>query len=175
MLSYTTTTTQITYPNDVTVSPGDELRPVQVKDTPTVQWTHADPAAFYTLILTDPDAPSRAQPTSREWQHWTVVNIPGEAVASGNASAAAGQQLAEYVGAGPPQGTGQHRYVFALFRQQHGAHDFGEPLLRRTNGNRARFSTRAFAQKHALGAPVAGNVFVAEYDDYVPTLHAQFE
>jgi phosphatidylethanolamine-binding protein (PEBP) family uncharacterized protein len=32
---------------------------------------------LYTLILTDPDAPSRRSPTQREWRHWLVMNIPG--------------------------------------------------------------------------------------------------
>lgn len=48
----------------------------------------------------DPDAPSRQTPKAREWQHWLVVNIPGNKVNKG-------QVLTEYVGAGPPQGTGE--------------------------------------------------------------------
>lgn len=43
------------------------------------------------------------------------------------------------------------------------------------NPNRASFNTRAFATKYELGTPVAGNLFQAQYDDYVPTLHAQFQ
>lgn len=30
----------------------------------------------YTLVMADPDAPSRAQPNRREWRHW-VVSLPG--------------------------------------------------------------------------------------------------
>lgn len=158
---------QVTYPNATAVTYGDPLTPTQVKDTPTVEWPAADADSFYTLIMTDPDAPSRHAPELREWQHWTVVNIPG-------ANLTAGDTLTEYVGAGPPKGTGLHRYVFLLFKQQH-QHAFGEPLLKRTDANRTHFNTRAFAEKHQLGAAVAGNLFQAEYDDYVPTLYAQFE
>ena len=58
-----------------------------------------------TLIFpTDPDAPSRKDPKYREWRHWLVVNIPGGDVSKG-------EVCAEYVGAGPPKGTGLHRYI----------------------------------------------------------------
>ncbi len=54
--------------------------------------------------LSDPDAPSREDPKFGEWRHWLVVNIPGNNIASGEVQA-------EYVGAGPPKGTGLHRYI----------------------------------------------------------------
>ena len=55
-------------------------------------------------MCTDPDAPSRKNPKYREWRHWVVVNVPGGDVSKG-------EVCAEYVGAGPPQGTGLHRYI----------------------------------------------------------------
>lgn len=61
--------------------------------------------AFNLLSLhSDPDAPSRKEPKYREWRHWVVVNIPGGDVSKG-------EVCAEYVGAGPPKGTGLHRYI----------------------------------------------------------------
>ena len=56
------------------------------------------------MLRADPDAPSRKDPKYREWRHWVVVNIPGGDVSKG-------EVCAEYVGAGPPKGTGLHRYV----------------------------------------------------------------
>lgn len=47
----------------------------------------------------DPDAPSRANPKFGEWLHWLIVNIKGNDVSSG-------EVIDDYVGAGPPQGTG---------------------------------------------------------------------
>jgi len=53
-----------------------------MKNQPSVKW-EADPNSFYTLLMTDPDAPSRAKPEFREWHHWLVVNIPGNNISEG--------------------------------------------------------------------------------------------
>ena len=74
--------------------------------------------------FSDPDAPSRKDPKFREWHHWSVVNIPGDNVAKG-------ETVAEYIGAGPPKGTGLHRYVFLVFRQK-GKIEYKEPHLTRS-------------------------------------------
>lgn len=99
----------MTYPSGATVNQGNELTPTQVKDIPTIKYD-ADADAFYTLIMSDPDAPSRKEPTFREVRHWTVVNIPGDKVGDG-------ETLFEYIGSGPPQGTDLHRYVFLVYKQ----------------------------------------------------------
>ena len=57
------------------------------------------------ITTTDPDAPSRVDPSWREWRHWLVGNIPGTEVSKG-------EVLSEYIGAGPPKDTGLHRYIF---------------------------------------------------------------
>lgn len=144
---------------------GNELTPKQVKEIPEVNY-EADEDAYYTLIMTDPDAPSRQNPKSREWQHWLVVNIPGHNVANG-------QTLSEYVGSGPPKNTGLHRYVFIVYKQN-GKINFNEPHRSNTEGRtRGKFSAEKFAEKYNLGKPCAGNFFQAQYDDSVPALHKQ--
>lgn len=45
--------------------------------------------------------------------------------------------------------------------------------LNRTRNGRVKFSIRTFAAKYNLGAPIAGNLFQAQYDDYVPILREQ--
>jgi phosphatidylethanolamine-binding protein (PEBP) family uncharacterized protein len=136
-----------------------------VKDPPHVSWV-AEPDAFYTLVMNDPDAPSRADPKNGEWHHWCVVNIPDSHVDKG-------EVLSQYVGSGPPKGTKLHRYVFLLFKQN-GKLTFDEPRLTNRSGDgRAKQKVSKFAAKHGLGDPVAGNYYQAEWDDYVPKLYEQ--
>ncbi|CAH1641272.1 unnamed protein product [Spodoptera littoralis] len=155
----------VKYPSGVEVDEGNVLTPTLVKDIPTVSW-EASSDQFYTLAMTDPDAPSRQDPKFREWHHWLVGNVPGNNVA-------AGETLSQYVGSGPPKGTGLHRYVFLVYKQP-GKLEFDEPRLTNKSGdNRGKFSIANFAKKYNLGDPIAGNLYQAEYDDYVPILYEQ--
>jgi len=150
----------------VDVTPGIVLTPTQVKDPPTLDW-QAEPSSFYTVVMNDPDAPSRADPKFREWHHWCVVNIPGKDVS-------AGEVLTEYVGSGPPKGTNLHRYVFLVYKQKSGRQQFTEKhLTNRSGDGRGKQSVSKFAAAHSLGDPVAGNYYQAEWDDYVPKLYEQ--
>lgn len=56
---------KVNYVSGVSADSGNVLTPTQVKDVPEVIW-NADSNALYTLCLTDPDAPSRQEPTYRE-------------------------------------------------------------------------------------------------------------
>jgi phosphatidylethanolamine-binding protein (PEBP) family uncharacterized protein len=148
------------------VDHGNELTPTQVKDHPKVSY-QGDSNALYTLIMTDPDAPSRQNPKNAEWWHWGIINIPGSDISKGD-------EVVGYVGAGPPQGTGLHRYVLILCKQSEKI-DF--PTDRRrsnTNADRAHFKARQLFKDLNL-TPVGVNFFQAQYDDYVPTLYAQFK
>ena len=78
--------------------PGKELTPTQVKDQPRVYW-NAKSDSFYTLLMTNPDAPSRADPGSGEVIHWLVVNIPGNQLDEGEVKA-------KYIGSGPLDASG---------------------------------------------------------------------
>nr|ABF18365.1 putative phosphatidylethanolamine-binding protein [Aedes aegypti] len=146
------------------VNLGNELTPTQVKDEPSVSW-EAEPGALYTLVMTDPDAPTRAEPKMREWKHWVVINVPGSDVA-------AGETVAEYIGSAPPQDSGLHRYVFLVYKQSRGRMRWSEPKLSNRNPNRAKFRVNEFAAKYHLGSPIAGNFYQATYDDYVPQVYA---
>jgi phosphatidylethanolamine-binding protein len=79
---------------------------------PTLTWD-ADDNAHYTIIMTDPDAPNRAEPKYREVRHWLVVNVPGNKVSEG-------KHIFEFIGSGPPQGSGLHRYIFLVYKQPAG-------------------------------------------------------
>ncbi|XP_070496088.1 protein D2-like [Chironomus tepperi] len=160
-----TNVAKVDYVSGVSANLGNVLTPTQVKDAPTVEWD-AEADAFYTLCMTDPDAPSRQNPEYREWHHWLIVNIPGKDISKG-------EVLSEYVGSGPPEKTGLHRYIFLVFKQS-GKLTFDEPrLTNRSADNRGCFKIQKFAEKYNLGVPVAGNFYQAEWDTYVPELYKQ--
>ncbi|XP_012266194.2 protein D2-like [Athalia rosae] len=147
------------------VSPGDELTPTEVKHVPEIHYEH-EGGVLYTLVMTDPDVPN-TRGYNREFQHWVVGNIPEDSVAKG-------EVLTAYVGSGPPKGSGLHRYIFLLYKQNQGAITFDERRLSSRDGTkRRRFSVQKFAEKYDLEGPIAGNYFKAQYDDYVPTVHRQ--
>lgn len=109
---------KVSYPNGVIVKLGEELTPTQVKKTPWVTW-EAEGDAYYTLMMLDPDAPSREDPTFRQLRHWLVMNIPESFVESGD-------EVIEYLGSGAEAGTGLHRYIFLVFKQRDGIIEHNE-------------------------------------------------
>lgn len=86
---------KVSYSEKLKVDLGNKLTPTQVKEHPKVEYD-ANPNDFYTLLMTDPDAPSRMEPTLREFRHWLVVNIPGNDIKNG-------ETVMEYIGSGPPK------------------------------------------------------------------------
>ncbi|KAG7200691.1 hypothetical protein KM043_001243 [Ampulex compressa] len=132
---------------DKVVHLGTELTPTQAHQVPEIHYKH-DGGVLYTLILTDADVPTKGY--TREFRHWIVGNIPEEDVAKG-------EVLAEYVGPAPPKGTGKHRYVFLIYRQNQGSITFDERRLGTWDGRqRRRFSTKKFVEKYNLVGPIAG-------------------
>ncbi|KAI3419739.1 hypothetical protein GPALN_004170 [Globodera pallida] len=168
---------KVVFDSGVESNLGNVLTPTQVQHPPKVTW-EAEAGKLYSLIMTEyctlnahsfsyPDAPSRKEPKLREWHHWLVVNIPGPELDKGDV-------LSEYVGVGPPQDTGLHRYVFLIYQQKSKINDpeHGH-LTNRSGDKRGGWKAQKFADKHALGDPLAGNFYQAEFDDYVPKLHKQ--
>ncbi|KAH8381923.1 hypothetical protein KR009_001051 [Drosophila setifemur] len=153
-------TLKVTY-GDNEVKQGNELTPTQVKDQPIVSWSGFDGEELFTLLMVDPDAPTRQDPKFREILHWSVVNITGSDLASGQESAA-------YVGSGPPKDTGLHRYIFLLFRQQNKIEIETPRIPNNVRAGRLNFNSREFASKYGLGSPIAANYYQAQFDDYVP-------
>lgn len=80
----------------------------------------AEKGVYYTLMMVDPDAPSRESFDFREVRHWLVFNILETNVESGD-------HVSEYRGSGPPKGTGLHRYIFLVFKQPNGRIEHDEP------------------------------------------------
>jgi len=120
------------------------------------------------MIMTDPDAPTRTNAKFREWRHWHVSNISQNDISKGDT-------LASYIGSGPPQGTGLHRYIFLIYKQSGRLDTSKEPALGLSAEGRGGFKAREWvATKLGASTPlVAGNFYQAQWDDCVPILYQQ--
>ena len=75
----------------------------------------------------------------------------------------------------PPSGTGLHRYVFMVWKQQGKEHfDKVHHLKSTSSQHRANFNTREFLKTYNMNELVAANFVQAEWDDYVPELYKTF-
>lgn len=132
---------------------GNKFTPLQVRNRPKVAWKNAKESEFYTLLLVD------AQGKGREWLHWLAMNIPGSNVEKG-------EFLTAFFPSAPPKDSGEHRYVFLLFKQTEKINLQGQertPTFRMEG--RDKFSTRNLVDKFKLGIPIAGNFYLAAWDD----------
>jgi len=134
---------------------------------------------FYTIIMIDPDMPTRDTPINEKTQvlHWLMVNIPGNGVG--------GRQLAPYIGSGPPPGTGIHRYNFFVFDEGVKPKDYSvvEPMDLIDIGRRVKWcftekgktwTFRGFMAWAKMGLPIAGNFYLAQWDPQVDRLWRTF-
>ncbi|EMS55208.1 hypothetical protein TRIUR3_30085 [Triticum urartu] len=85
---------------------GCEIKPSIADAAPSIQIA-GRAGDLFTLVMTDPDAPSPSEPTMKEWLHWLVVNIPG------GSDPSQGEEVVPYMGPKPPLGI--HRYVLIYF------------------------------------------------------------
>nr|ANS56330.1 TFL1-like protein [Cephalotaxus sinensis] len=134
----------VVYNANFQVKNGFELMPSTVVEPPQVEVVDGDLRSFFTLVMTDPDAPSPSDPTGREYLHWLVTDIPG------TLSNSYGRAIVSYENPRPMIGI--HRYVFALFKQK------GKGAVE-SPPSRHHFNTRQFAECNGLGLPVAAVYF----------------
>eukprot|EP01084_Bolivina_argentea_P002022 3731_1 len=140
---------EVTFNNKL-IEPGQELTPLQSSKTPNVRWKHAD--KYYTLMMVDPDPPSRKFPFLKEILHWIVISIPGNELDKGI-------PLASYMGPGPPPFTGLHRYVILLYEQEN---EKGPDVTKFTKMNqRMKFKTEEFAKKNNLKL-IGANFYISQ-------------
>lgn len=50
--------------------------PIQAQEAPEVDFNH-EAGLKYTVLMTDPDAPSPLSPVFADYLHWLVINAPG--------------------------------------------------------------------------------------------------
>ncbi|GAA5929842.1 hypothetical protein JCM1841_000504 [Sporobolomyces salmonicolor] len=114
---------------------GNEVSPEAAKEEPRVQFVAEDPAAtseaLYTLVVVDPDAPSRSAPNASPFLHLVLPGLKPPSLdrlaatgETGDVAAAEGSMVektqaawVEWTGPAPPEGAGPHRYVYLLYLQ----------------------------------------------------------
>lgn len=141
---------------------GNNFTAEQVQNRPKVSWKGAKETENYTLIMTDAQR-------KKEVLHWLTGNIPGNQVDKGD-------QLTSFFPSAPPKNSGNHRYVFLLFRQRTKINFQGhEKISTFQMEGRDTFSTESFVESYKLGSPVAGNFYYASWDESCEEMFKQIE
>ncbi|ODQ66139.1 phosphatidylethanolamine-binding protein [Nadsonia fulvescens var. elongata DSM 6958] len=174
----------ISYTKEIGVSMGNNLKPSETKNIPDVfvatDYTPSEKSNAsssnsepkYTLVLTDPDAPSRTEKKWSEFCHYIVTGLtiptdPKSGVSLGKLDISKGSTLMPYCGPAPPPKTGKHRYVFLLYKEPQVSHGvlMKPPRDRPTWGTDVPASgVRDWAKKYNL--ELAGvNFFYAQNDE----------
>jgi len=120
---------------------------------------------YYGLLMVDPDAPNKNNPTYADWLHWGLYNIPGDLLKYEALDvieqAASGYSLmdcfAHYQAPNPPKNSGPHRYHVILTEQKSGALYKEIPQCR----NRSNFNTTQFIKNHKM-AELVRVTFITE-------------
>ncbi|KAD5961236.1 hypothetical protein E3N88_12709 [Mikania micrantha] len=86
-------TLDVTYNPDHPVFNGHELMPNLITSKPHVSVGGIDMRSSYTIVMTDPDAPSPSDPYLKEHLHWVVTDIPGTTNATFGTSHSARQTV----------------------------------------------------------------------------------
>ncbi|XP_066924242.1 protein D1-like [Clytia hemisphaerica] len=121
----------------VTVVCGENYFLAGFNKKPKVVLNRANINIYYTLVMLDPDAPSRKDPSQRSWLHWLIVNIH-------NADISTGFEVVEYNPPTPPKNSGFHRYVFLLIVQPKKEKEY-LPIVKR-----GKFNINKYATNHSL-------------------------
>ena len=159
------------------------MRPADVTRVPTVTTsTKLEENALYTLIVVDPDAPSRVKPIYRSYFHQVVIDIPGKQTTppvlqeneSPKFTLNGGRTALEYISPAPPYNSGPHRYIHMLFKQTGflGNVITGASLDLKAflNAGPGGLNVEDFVTKYQLGLQ-AVHIFQASWDDSCDKVH----
>lgn len=162
------TTLKILYPNGYYVKAGNIMKTIDVAEQPLVHWkTDPNKRDYYTIVMFSPDYPTRSNSILANFLHWMVVNIPGGHVEDG-------EVICDYLGALPEPDNDVHRYIFIVYKQKAKTNYGNEERIYVDDFSaRERFSIKKLVKKYLLN-PVAGNIFLAEFDQYSASMGGAF-
>eukprot|EP01084_Bolivina_argentea_P307081 530710_1 len=132
--------------------PGQAITPTASSQNPQVTWDTDAIDKYYTLIMVDPDPPSRKYPIMAQIVHWMVINIPLNELNKG-------VTIASYRGPGPPPFTGFHRYIFLLYEQI--GNKLSSTIQFKNMKDRIKFNVENFANDNELKL-VGSNFFISQ-------------
>ncbi|QLL31214.1 hypothetical protein HG536_0B00750 [Torulaspora globosa] len=174
----------VQYSSDAPVAMGNTLAVDKAQSKPSVQFNlnpergapRITDSDLFTLVVTDPDAPSRTDKKWSEYCHYVEADIRildrSQTAGTGHvepqfvcAAVGNGTVLQPYMGPAPPRGTGKHRYVFLLLKQPQGA--TSSQFTRIADRPNWGYGTPAtgvhrWASENGL-QPIAANFFFAEH------------
>jgi phosphatidylethanolamine-binding protein (PEBP) family uncharacterized protein len=111
---------------------GPTFTTYQTAHEPYPVWSAPTPPSMYTILCWDPDA------TSKSFLHWLIINC----AAADNSD---GKVIAPWSPPSPPPGTGEHRYIIGLFKQN-------GPIDVPQTTDRTSFNPTSFSTQHNLTA-----------------------
>ncbi len=164
---------QISFPSlTEIVKDGQIISVNSALEVPTIVYEdYAAEDFYYTLILADPDFPSRVNPSLRELVHWVVVNIPSNRISEGKI-------ILEYLPPAPPFSSGLHRYVFCLYKQLKKLEEpeiVSAAIFFQERKGIHSYEWIKSQSSHYSTNPIGLEAFITEWDECVDQLHEQMD
>jgi large subunit ribosomal protein L38 len=155
---------------------GNRLMPADLKSAPNVSYDpkfslsykdKPEENTLWTLVLTNPDG--HLTENKREYVHWMVTNIP-------NADISKGETLVPYLQPLPLKGTGYHRFIFVLYKQNKKLDLSNYKVTDTKDLSKRTFYTFDFYRNYQDSMTPTGLAFFqAKWDDSIKTVfHEQF-
>lgn len=169
---------------DSPIAMGNTLGAKDTQSKPSIQFNlnpeegapRVHDSDLFTLVITDPDAPSREDHKWSEYCHYVEADIKildqSETSTSSKvnepqfvcAKLNSGHELMSYHGPAPPKGTGKHRYILLLYKQPNGVDSSKFTKIKdRVNWGYGTPATgvKKWATENNL-EPIAANFFLVE-------------
>ncbi|CAG9578722.1 unnamed protein product [Danaus chrysippus] len=136
---------------------GNVVKPAEALQSPIVSY-ESDGNSLWTLVLTNLDG--HLKDNEKEYVHWMVSNIPSNCIEKGDV-------IFDYLRPFPVKGTGYHRYVFVLYKQD-GQLKYDLPKVTSTSLEDRTFQTREWYKKYQDNiTPIGLAFFQSDWDKTV--------
>lgn len=98
--------------NDKNIKDGIYIPFEESQTVPKISFNQKQQKKF-TILMVDPDAPSRSNPIYKYWLHLLTINNNNNSNSNNN------NIIVNYEPPSPPKKSGKHRYIFYLLEQSH--------------------------------------------------------